>query len=276
MKIIENTRELEDFLVKIKKNGQKIGLIPTMGSIHKGHLSLIQACQKLGYFSVVTIFVNPTQFNDQDDFDIYPREIDNDKKILKNINTNLLFLPASSDLYPNGIKSKKTIFEYRDILCDSYRPKHFDGVTTVINSLLNLVKPNHVFFGEKDFQQLKIIQSMIDNYFSIVLHSCPSIRMKNGMSFSSRYNKFSTLEENIFNQVANFLKISIEDLRNNFNINIMISIKKGLKDIGIKKIDYVELKDEINLQSTLKKKNSRLFIAFYIGKIRIIDNFILY
>jgi pantoate--beta-alanine ligase len=100
--------------------------------------------------------------------------------------------------------------------------------------------------------------------------------MKNGMSFSSRYNKFSTLEENIFNQVANFLKISIEDLRNNFNINIMISIKKGLKDIGIKKIDYVELKDEINLQSTLKKKNSRLFIAFYIGKIRIIDNFILY
>jgi pantoate--beta-alanine ligase len=276
MKIVKNKKELQSFLTKLRKKGRKIGLIPTMGSLHKGHLSLIQACQKLGYFSLVSIFVNPTQFNHRDDFDIYPRNIGNDKRILENLNTDLLFSPTSKDLYPNGIKSKKTIFEYRDILCDIYRPGHFDGVTTVVNSLINLIKPNHIFFGEKDYQQIKIIQKLLDNFSSIVLHSCPSIRMKNGMSFSSRYKKFSISEEKIFNQVSSILMQFLIELRKNLDIKIVEDIKRKLEKIGIKKIDYLEIKNEINLQPTLEKYNSRLFIAFYIGKIRIIDNFILY
>ena len=277
MKIFENTREFQDFLTKIKKKGKKVGLIPTMGSIHRGHLSLIEACKQLGYFSLVTIFVNPTQFDDHKDFDQYPRDRDRDKRVLEDLNADLLFFPNLIDLYPDGVKSKKTIFKYRDILCDIYRPGHFDGVTTVVNSLFDLICPNYVFFGEKDFQQLQIIKKMIENkYPSITMHSCPSIRMTNGMSFSSRYEKFSILEKIIFDNSANLLMQFIASLRNNFNISILENLKKKLKEIGIKKIDYLEIKDENNLYSSLQNNNSRLFVAFYVGKIRIIDNFILY
>ena len=277
MKILENKTELQEFLKEIPQKGKKIGLIPTMGSIHQGHLSLIKTCQELGYFSLVTIFVNPTQFNDLNDFEMYPRNIDNDKKSLESVNTDLLFFPATKDLYPGGIKSEKTVHEYRNILCDINRPDHFDGVTTVVNSLFDLIKPDHVFFGEKDFQQLKIIQKMLENNrSSIIMHPCPSIRMSNGISYSSRYKKFSISEEKIFNNVANTLMRSISDLRKNFNIKIIKDLKKKLIEGGLKKIDYLQIKNEINLLPTFEKNNSRLFVAFYIGKIRIIDNFILY
>jgi len=277
MKILENKTELQEFLKEIPQKGKKIGLIPTMGSIHQGHLSLIKTCQELGYFSLVTIFVNPTQFNDLDDFEMYPRNIDNDKKFLESINTDLLFFPATKDLYPGAIKSEKTVHEYRNILCDINRPDHFDGVTTVVNSLFDLIKPDHVFFGEKDFQQLKIIQKMLENNrSSIIMHPCPSIRMSNGISYSSRYKKFSISEEKIFNDVAKTLMRSISDLRKNFNIKVIEDLKKKLIENGLKKIDYLEIKNGINLLPAFEKNNSRLFVAFYIGKIRIIDNFILY
>ena len=277
MKILENKTELQEFLKEIPQKGKKIGLIPTMGSIHQGHLSLIKTCQELGYFSLVTIFVNPTQFNDFNDFDMYPRNIDKDKKSLESVNTDLLFFPATKDLYPGGIKSEKTVHEYRNILCDINRPDHFDGVTTVVNSLFDLIKPEHVFFGEKDFQQLKIIQKMLEiNKSSIIMHPCPSIRMSNGISYSSRYKKFSISEEKIFNDVAKTLMRSISDLRKNFNIKVIEDLKKKLIENGLKKIDYLEIKNGINLLPAFEKNNSRLFVAFYIGKIRIIDNFILY
>ena len=277
MKILENKTELQEFLKEIPQKGKKIGLIPTMGSIHQGHLSLIKTCQELGYFSLVTIFVNPTQFNDLNDFEMYPRNIDKDKKSLESVNTDLLFFPATKDLYPGGIKSEKTVFEYRNILCDISRPGHFDGVTTVVNSLFDLIKPDHVFFGEKDFQQLKIIQKMLEiNKSSIIMHPCPSIRMSNGISYSSRYKKFSISEEKIFNDVAKTLMRSISDLRKNFNIKVIEDLKKKLIENGLKKIDYLEIKNGINLLPAFEKNNSRLFVAFYIGKIRIIDNFILY
>ena len=277
MKILENKTELQEFLKEISQKGKKIGLIPTMGAIHQGHLSLIKTCQELGYFSLVTIFVNPTQFNELIDFEMYPRNIDNDKKSLESINTDLLFFPVTKDLYPDGIKSEKIVLKYRNILCDINRSGHFDGVTTVVNSLFDLIKPDHVFFGEKDFQQLKIIQKMLKNTrSSIIMHSCPSIRMSNGISYSSRYKKFSISEEKIFNDVANTLMQSISDLRKNFNIKIIDDLKKKLIESGLKKIDYLQIKNEINLLPSFEKNNSRLFVAFYIGKIRIIDNFILY
>ena len=277
MKIIKNKTELQDFLREIQKKGIKIGLIPTMGSIHQGHLSLIQRCQKLGYFSLVTIFVNPTQFNNSNDFNMYPKDQTNDKKFLKNIGTDLLFYPSTEDLYSEGIKSKKSIFEYRNILCDIYRPGHFDGVTTVVQSLFDLVKPDHVFFGEKDFQQLKMIEKLIENNkFSIVMHPCSSIRMSNGMSYSSRYKKFTYSDKKIFNKVANIIMESLGDLRRDFDKENLKKLEYKLKKADLKKIDYLEIKSDIKLLPTDERKNARLFVAFHVGKIRIIDNFILY
>ena len=277
MQILDNKSELQHFLKDIKKKGSKISLIPTMGSIHKGHLSLIKASLDLGYFSIVTIFINPTQFDNPNDFKNYPNNYNYDKKSLQTVNCDLLFLPSTKDLYPNGIKRNKTIKEFRNILCDVSRPGHFDGVTTVVNSLFNLIKPEHVFFGEKDFQQLKIVESLIKkNNFSIVMHSCPSIRMYNGMSYSSRYKNFTLNEKDIFSIASKLIIKSISELRKNFNKKIIFDINFNLRKIGIKKIDYIDIRDESNLIHSNKNNNARLFIAFYIGKIRIIDNFILY
>ena len=277
MKIIEKNNKLQEFLIQIKKNGQKIGLIPTMGSIHKGHLSLIKECQKLGLFSVVSIFVNPTQFNEKEDFDNYPRKKEKDIINLKSIDTDLLFFPSVQDLYPHGIKSEKTIIEYRNILCDKFRPGHFDGVTTVVNSLLKLINPEHAFFGEKDFQQLKIIQKIIEHSNSlIIVHPCNSIRMSNGMSFSSRYDNFKLLQKIILDKSAIYIMKCINQLKENIDIKILENLEKNLKQINIKKIDYLEVRDELSLSLVVKNKKTRLFIAFYIDNIRIIDNFKLY
>ena len=277
MKILENKNKIDDFLSEIRKKGQKIGLIPTMGSIHEGHLSLIEECKKLGYFSLVTIFINPTQFDETDDYDQYPRNRSQDIKFLDKIDADLLFFPSSEDLYPFGIKNKKTILSYRNILCDKFRPEHFDGVTTVVNSLFNLINPDHVFFGEKDFQQLKFIEKLIENNnFPILIHPCISIRMSNGMSFSSRYNNFNSLQEKIFDNAASKIMISLSELKMKVDVKIIEKLKEQLKEININEIDYLEIRDENNLLPSVENRNSRLFLAFYINNIRIVDNFILY
>ena len=193
MKILENKRELDELLAKIRTNGTKIGLIPTMGSIHNGHLSLVENSMKENFFSITSIFINPTQFNDLKDFKKYPQNKKQDIEKLNTVKCDAVFFPQIEELYPEGIKRKKTISKYRDILCDKFRSGHFDGVTTVVKSLFDIVTPDAVFFGEKDFQQLKIIKELIKkNNLPIKLIDCPSVRSKNGMSLSSRYNNFNT------------------------------------------------------------------------------------
>ena len=180
-------------------------------------------------------------------------------------------------MYPHGIKSEKTIIEYRNILCDKFRPGHFDGVTTVVNSLLKLINPEHAFFGEKDFQQLKIIQKIIEHSNSqIIVHPCNSIRMSNGMSFSSRYDNFKLLQKIILDKSAIYIMKCINQLKENIDIKILENLEKNLKQINIKKIDYLEVRDELSLSLVVKNKKTRLFIAFYIDNIRIIDTYKLY
>jgi len=277
MKILENKNKLDILLADFREKKKKIALIPTMGAIHEGHLSLIQKSKKLDFFSVVTIFVNPTQFNDLDDYIQYPKDLDTDVKFLEKVGADLLFLPLVKDLYPDGVKSEKTILDYRNILCDEFRHGHFDGVTTVVKALFDLVKPDHTFFGEKDFQQLKLIQKIIEkNKLSIILHPCISIRMSNGISYSSRYNNFKPYEILFLDKVAVKIKNSIERLKKSIDEIFLEDLKEELKIIGINKIDYVEVRNENTLFFTRKNKNARLFVAFHIGNIRIIDNFILY
>ena len=277
MKIIKKNNEFRDFLTHIRKKGQKIGLIPTMGSIHEGHLSLIKECQKLKLYCLVTIFVNPTQFNETKDFKKYPRNIKKDIHTLQKVKTDLLFLPSNEDLYPEGIKAKKTILAYRDILCDKFRPGHFDGVTTVVNSFFKLINPEHAFFGEKDFQQLKIIQKIIEqNNLDIILHPCKSIRMSNGMSYSSRYDNLSSLQKKVLDKASKIIMQSLYKLKKDLNDAILKELERNLKLMNIKQIEYLEIRNEKNLTITKKFKNTRLFIAFYIDEIRILDNFELY
>jgi len=277
MQIVKKTSGIIEILSDLEIKKSKINLIPTMGNIHDGHLSLLSEANNFEGTNVASIFINPTQFNDIKDFENYPNTFDHDVNLLSKNNCEIIFAPDIREIYPNGLETKKTIFKYREILCDTFRPGHFDGVTTVVKILLDITKPSNVFFGEKDFQQLKIIEQLIiQNKLKTNLVKCPSIRGANGMSLSSRYTKFSLSDKNQFEQCTKIVNKNLLDLIRSFDSKILDNIKSELQSIGISKIDYCEVRKEDNLDISTTNKDSRLFIAFCVNQIRIIDNFVLY
>ena len=277
MKIVKNLSEISEIVSDLYKSQKKINLIPTMGNIHPGHLSLITEANKFEGINIVSIFINPAQFNDVNDFENYPKTFKKDLEILSKTSCKIIFAPDKEAIYPKGVNSDKTIFKYRNILCDLVRFGHFDGVTTIVEILFDLIKPSKVFFGEKDFQQLKIIEQLIiQNELKIDLIKCPSIRDLSGMSLSSRYSSFTQDQKIKFVQCASIIKSNLINLKKNFNQTILDNLQDELKGIGISKIDYCEVRDEDDLNLSKIKQRSRLFLAFYINKIRVIDNFILY
>ena len=277
MKIIKNISEITQIVSDFHKNKKQINLIPTMGNIHAGHLSLLTEAKKFNGTNIVSIFVNPAQFNEENDFTNYPKTFDTDVDILAKAHCEIIFAPPIKEIYPRGANSKKTVFKYRDILCDISRSGHFDGVTTIVKILFDLIKPFRVFFGEKDFQQLKIIEQLIiQNNLKINLIKCPSIRDLNGMSYSSRYSTFSQNQRLQFDECAKIINSKLINLKKNLNQEILQSIEDELKSTGISNIDYCEVRSEENLNISKLNEKSRLFIAFYLSKIRVIDNFILY
>jgi len=277
MKIIKNISEITQIVSDFHKNKKQINLIPTMGNIHAGHLSLLTEAKKFDGTNIVSIFVNPAQFNEENDFTNYPKTFDTDVDILDKAHCEIIFAPSIKEIYPRGANSKKTVFKYRDILCDISRSGHFDGVTTIVKILFDLIKPFRVFFGEKDFQQLKIIEQLIiQNNLKINLIKCPSIRDLNGMSYSSRYSTFSQNQRLQFDECAKIINSKLINLKKNLNQEILQSIEDELKSTGISNIDYCEVRSEENLNISKLNEKSRLFIAFYLSKIRVIDNFILY
>ena len=277
MKIIRKTDELQQILVLIKDKGQSIGSVLTMGNLHDGHLSLIKEAQLNNDFVVTSIFINPTQFNNETDFSSYPKTIDNDIAELEKIGCDLLFLPEIQEIYPGDVLKQNIVNNFRGILCDKYRPGHFDGVTTVVDIFFSIIKPNASYFGEKDFQQIKIIQELVKiKNHNIKIVSCPSIRDDRGMSLSSRNSKFTNDQSKIFNQLGSKIYEFINFCKKkSSNINLD-NFKKQILENSINKIDYIEIRNENNLEITDVSSRARLFIALYIGEIRIIDNFKLY
>ena len=277
MKIIRKTDELQQILVLIKDKGQSIGSVLTMGNLHDGHLSLIKEAQLNNDFVVTSIFINPTQFNNETDFSSYPKTIDDDIAELEKIGCDLLFLPEIQEIYPGDLLKQNIVNNFRGILCDKYRPGHFDGVTTVVDIFFSIIKPNASYFGEKDFQQIKIIQELVKiKNHNIKIVSCPSIRDDRGMSLSSRNSKFTNDQSKIFNQLGSKIYEFINFCKKkSSNINLD-NFKKQILENSINKIDYIEIRNENNLEITDASSKARLFIALYIGEIRIIDNFKLY
>ena len=277
MKIIRKTDELQQILVLIKDKGQSIGSVLTMGNLHDGHLSLIKEAQLNNDFVVTSIFINPTQFNNETDFSSYPKTIDDDIAKLEKIGCDLLFLPEIQEIYPGDLLKQNIVNNFRGILCDKYRPGHFDGVTTVVDIFFSIIKPNASYFGEKDFQQIKIIQELVKiKNHNIKIVSCPSIRDDSGMSLSSRNSKFTNDQLKIFNQLGSKIYEFINLCKKkSSNINLD-NFKKQILENSINKIDYIEIRNENNLEITDASSKARLFIALYIGEIRIIDNFKLY
>lgn len=278
MNIVKTKADLYRLLDEQRSFSNKIGLVPTMGSLHMGHLSLIEVAKRKSDFVWVTIFINPTQFNDVDDFKSYPKEIDGDIKKIRSISKEInIFIPSVNEMYPENISSEKFNFgDIDNILEGKFRPGHFNGVATIVKKLFEIFKPYFVFFGEKDFQQTLIIKKIIYKFFpEINIIICPTIRDKNGLALSSRnklisknsLSKCGIIFEILQFAKANYIKVDFVDL--------LVTIKSRIETIKNFELEYFEIRDEENLviyNQNDYKKSFRGFISVKVEGVRLIDN----
>ena len=281
MLIFRDISTVQNHLNNLKINGKIIGFVPTMGALHDGHLSLIKQSIRKTDFTVVSIFVNPTQFDSHEDFNTYPSDTEKDIDLLKSISDEIiLFNPASAELYSNDLKLDTFDFNGLDKFMEGeYRGHHFYGVATIVNKLFSIIKADYAYFGEKDFQQLRIIENLIlEKNLSIKLIRCETIRSSEGLALSSRNNKltFSSkkIATNLF-KALNFAKEKIDTLSVNEIEKIITDSLSKISDI---KLEYFVIADEENLRPIKKKQTQkcRAFIAAYISGVRLIDNIKLY
>ena len=271
MKIILNNRILQKTLGPFND----IGFVPTMGGIHEGHLSLIKKSIKLNKKTIVSIFINPKQFNDIEDFKSYPSNIKKDLAILKKIKKlDFIYIPKFKDIYDSKKQSNIKINKKDKILCAKYRKGHFEGVLDVMNRLTSLIRPKMIFMGKKDFQQLFLVKNYIEKKFNTKVIGCKTIRNKNKLALSSRnflLNKQELKDVEKISKTFFNLKNKIKNIR---NINSFLQkSKKDLEKFFNIKIEYLENRNTKNLTISNKYRGSKVFLSYYYKNIRLIDNF---
>ena len=276
MSVYQTSKEILAFLNKTNKS---IGLIPTMGALHLGHASLIKKALIENEIVIVSIFVNPTQFENKNDLINYPKNIDNDIEKIKNLDTQIIiYNPNINDIYNNKLNVKNFDFGFiGSELEGHFRKNHFNSVATIVEKLFNLFKPNRAYFGEKDYQQILIIKSLkIKSNLDVEIISCPIIRDNDGLALSSR-NSLLTKKER---KIAPIIHKSLLDVKNKIKSNqkiesIIFKIQNEFKSISPLKLEYLEIREALSLKKVNKinsQKKYRAFIAARIGKIRLIDN----
>ena len=248
-----------------------IGFVPTMGALHEGHVSLIKKSQKKCKKTLVSIFINPAQFNNKKDYKKYPKNIQNDLKLLNNLKVDYVLIPSIKDVYGNKKKRKFKISKSNKILCAKYRPGHFEGVLSVINQFIKKLKINKIFLGEKDYQQYILIREFLKKNSNVKTILCKTIRMKNGLAYSSRNGLLNQKSMKASALLVSNVKKLFNLLRKNLNNKILIN--NFINRNKVFNIEYLELRNKNNLSKKINKKNVKIFIAFYIQGVRLIDNF---
>ncbi len=279
MKVLNTKNELISLLENYKKEGKKIGFVPTMGALHEGHLSLVKESKKQSDITVVSIFVNPTQFNDPEDLKRYPRTLEKDLELLKTENCDVVFAPSVEEIYPEP-DTRKFDFGYLETVMEgAKRPGHFNGVGQVVSRLFNIVKPHKAFFGMKDFQQIAIIRNMVHQLqYNIEIISCPIIREENGLAKSSRNMLLDEDHKKNAPHIYATLKKAKELISQKNVSEIKQWISDEINNNPYLETEYVEIVDEMTLQVTKEweeKGNKVVCVAVYAGKIRLIDNIVL-
>lgn len=276
MIIIKTIKEIKDIIKDNKKQGKTVGFVPTMGFLHEGHFSLIRTAKKENDLVVVSIFVNPTQFGIGEDFEAYPRDLDSDAKLSKSAGADVIFCPSISEMYPDSYQTYVEVIEITDKLCGKSRPTHFKGVTTVVNKLFNIVEPHKAYFGQKDAQQVAVIQKMVrDLNMNIEVIPCPIIREADGLAMSSRNTYLNPEQRN----AALILSKSLFAAKNMISkgcidaIEIKEIMMKMIKKEPLAAIDYIEIVDALSLSDITALKGKVLIaLAVKIGRTRLIDN----
>jgi len=281
MEIVKGIKELQTKVTAIKKTGKTVGFVPTMGYLHEGHLTLVREAKKECDVVIVSIFVNPLQFGPKEDFSKYPRDFERDCKMLEAENTDIVFNPEPSEMYPEGFQTFVEVTEVTKTLCGTSRPGHFRGVTTVVLKLFNAAKPDKAFFGEKDFQQLVTIRRMVkDLNLSIEIIGVPIVREPDGLAMSSRNTYLKGDERKSALCLYRSILVAKEYLaKGERNAKkILAVVQDVIENTPLTKIDYVKLCNPDTLEyiedGELKGK-TLLALAVFVGGTRLIDNAIL-
>lgn len=276
MIILRNLTEMQSVLSELKAKNKTIGFVPTMGALHAGHISLVEESKKQNDFTLVSVFVNPTQFNNLEDLEKYPRTEQADAALLEDAGVDAVFFPSVEVMYPNGAESNSYDFNgLENQMEGKFRPGHFDGVGTIVKRFFEIVQPDHAYFGEKDFQQLRIIQQMVENY-KIPLEIVPVEikRDENGLAMSSRNKR---LTEEMLEESPKIYQILLK-AKDFLQNNSVEATKKMVEEEFAKtklELEYIEIADEKTLESVTNiepNQKIRAFIAAFAGDIRLIDN----
>ncbi|NEW80448.1 MAG: pantoate--beta-alanine ligase [Gelidibacter sp.] len=263
--------------IKSLKDGTTIGFVPTMGALHEGHLSLVENAKKENDIVVVSIFVNPTQFDNTDDLINYPKTIEKDLSLLKSFNCDIVFTPTPEEIYADNIKSESFDFDGLEFQMEGkFRAGHFNGVGTIVERLFEIVKPHKAYFGEKDFQQIQIIRKMAEKKnLPVQIISCPIHREKDGLAMSSRNTRLTEVQR----AAASFIYETLKKAKIQFGTknasDVLKWVENEFKNHPLFTLEYFEIADEETLLPVKTKnptKKYRAFIAVFAGKVRLIDN----
>lgn len=276
MKFVDSIQRMNTLVKMLKREGRSIGLVPTMGYLHDGHLSMVKAAKKHTDVVVMSIFVNPLQFGPKEDFDRYPRDIKRDEALAEAAGVDVIFYPSVKDMYPDGHSTYVNVERLTDVLCGASRPGHFRGVTTVVAKLLNIVKPDVAYFGQKDAQQVAVIRKMVrDLNMDIEIKSMPIIRERDGLAMSSRNVYLSEGERRQALALSRSVEKAVSMVKSGERNSSKIakSIRDVISENPLVKIDYVSVVDSKDLTDLPDIKGETLIaIAAFVGKTRLIDN----
>ncbi len=278
MRIVKSPREMSSISSKARQMGKTIAFVPTMGFFHEGHLSLMREGRRRGDLLVVSLFVNPTQFGPSEDFEMYPRDFERDRRMAEEVGVDVLFAPEAIEMYPPDHQTIVRVDKVTQGLCGRSRPTHFQGVTTVVNMLFNIVMPHVAIFGQKDYQQLVTIKQMVkDLHMDIEILGMPTVREPDGLAMSSRNTYLQPKER----EVAPLLYRSLERARGLLEKGerraerILGEVFHILGSEPLIKIDYVELCDSTTLEKVSEIKGEVVIaLAAFVGKTRLIDNLV--
>jgi len=278
MKLIRQITDLNKAINKQKN----LGFVPTMGSLHKGHQFLIKTSKKSCKKTLVSIFINPTQFNNKNDYEAYPRNLNKDLRILKNLKVDFVYIPTVNQIYKNKKLSIIKLKKSQQILCAKYRKGHFEGVLDVLNRFIKLISPQMMFLGEKDYQQYFLVRNFISKKYVTKVGYCKTIRNSNSMALSSRNKLLNKRDIRNGGLIANKLIKLRHSIYKKNKFNVIDSKKskeliKKTKITLIKKfnirIEYLECRNLIDLSTKLNNKPFKLFVSYYLNNVRLIDNF---
>ena len=278
LKIINKVSTFKNLIKKLhnKKNRKPIILIPTMGALHQGHLSLIEKGKKIGGYTIVSIFINPIQFNNKNDLKNYPITLQDDINKLNGLKVDYLFIPKIEDIFGKNFQTTVTVNDLQKNLCGMHRPGHFNGVTTIVIKLFNIVKPDIAIFGKKDLQQLIIIKRMVkDLNLDIKIIEGKTIRERSGLALSSRNKLLTKTNYHKASKIYLGLKMAKSQFLSGKNRSIYLknNLIKFFKSEGLSNIEYVQIVNQEKLEeNAIVKKGDVIAVALKLGKIRLIDN----